>query len=554
MVYRLTHTFRVDAFGRKLPPPPTHGMAAAARYYHARDCTEAERCCLEIIEREPRHFDALHLLGVLSLDQAQLPRAVEYLTRAAAERPADAQVHYHLGTAFLAQKQYEEAEAQFRATLAVVPDHLEALNNMGNALGNQQRHEEAMDCYRRVLAIRPDYPPAHYNMGRSLAGMERLDEAVASFHAALAKGPTATEADKFADVYAGLGQALVGLGRYDEALAACHAMANLNQSLSDWNESLVLLLLGRFAEGWRKYERRWSVADHDPPRAGVQVLDLAHVAGKCILLISEQGRGDIIQFARYAPLLARLGAQVTMQVYVELKPLIETLDGVDGVIAVDEPEPPYDLITPLLSLPLAFGTELSTIPADVPYLRVRSDRLALWQERLGSQRSPRIGIAWSGASEHGGDRSRSIALSRLAPLLRHPGFEFHSVQKDVRAPDWSWLRQHQIVRDHGEALHDFADAAALLSLMDLVIAVDTAAVHLAGALAKPVWIMLPYSADWRWLLDRADSPWYPTARLFRQQRRGDWDGVVADVVRALGEWSGGFQHELEGDADGVVTR
>ena len=253
MTYSLTHAYLVDAFGKLIQPLPTSGMEAAARYYRNRDYTEAERCCRHIIEHEPNHFDALHLLGVICLDMVQLPTAVTYLRRAETERPADAQVHYHLGTAFLAQKQYEQAEAEYRSTLALAPGHLDALNNLGNALGGLRRHEEAMDCYRRVLSSKPDSPPAHYNMGRSLAALDRLEEAVTSFRAALAKGPDAAEATKFADVYASLGEALVELGRYDEALAACRATAELNQAQSEWNASLVLLILGRYAEGWKKY-------------------------------------------------------------------------------------------------------------------------------------------------------------------------------------------------------------------------------------------------------------------------------------------------------------
>jgi hypothetical protein len=214
--------------------------------------------------------------------------------------------------------------------------------------------------------------------------------------------------------------------------------------------------------------------------------------------------------------------------------VLQSLDGV-AVIADGEPEPTYDIVTPLLSLPLLLGTELTTIPAHVPYLNVANDKLTEWQERLGKKNLPRIGVAWSGAPEHDRDAQRSIALRRLAPLLTLPGIQFHSVQKDVRPKDQEWLDEHKFVQHHGAMLDDFADAAALISLMDLIITVDTAAAHVAGALAKPVWIMLPCAVDWRWLIDRTDSPWYPTARLFRQNRPGDWDCVVADTVTCLSE-------------------
>ena len=536
MQYQLTHSFRVDASGKPIQPPPTHGMAAAARYYYARDYAEAERCCRDIIAREPLHFDALHLLGVIHLDRAQLPDAIAWLTQAAQVLPDNARVHYHLGSALLGSKQFDLAVAELRQSLALDPQDAGTLNNLGNALAGMGQDEAALDCFRRTLALHPGHVPAQFNMGRALLALGQLEQAVACFRAASADAQAAAEPDRLADIYAGLGEALVGLRRYDEAFAACRAIAGVRPMVAEWNESLILLLLGRFAEGWRKYESRWLGAGHEPPREDARVPDLAEVPGKRILLIDEQGRGDIIQFSRYAPLLAGLGAHVTLKAYAELKPLLQTLDGIGGVIAGDEPEPPYDIVTPLLSLPLAFGTELKTIPARVPYLRVPADRLARWRKRLGRRRLPRIGLAWSGAVEHGGDRQRSIALSRLAPLLCRAGFEFHSVQKDVRSADLAWLEANPNLRHHGEALRDFADAAALIATMDLVIAVDTAAAHLAGALAKPVWIMLPYNADWRWLLDRDDSPWYPTARLFRQTQRGNWDGVVTEIVRALAEW------------------
>ena len=521
--------------GRPIGPlaPGAHGMEAAAQYYYARDYDEAQRCCLELIERDSQHFDALHLLGVICLHSKQLPDAVAYLTRAATIRQDDAHVHYHRGTALLQLRLYEQAEDALRRAVELRPDDDGYGVNLGNAIAGQGRHEEALACFQRVLSKQPDNAPALYNIGRSLVSLGRPNEAISIFRTALSYASSSAELDRLADIYASLGGALVELRRYDEALATFRAMAGVRPQAAQWNESLALLLLGEYDEGWRKYEGRWGIFDHDPPRADACILNLAEVAGKRILLTSEQGRGDMIQFARYAPLLARLGAHVTLECYVELKPLMTTLDGIDAVIAGDEPEPPYDLVTPLLSLPLAFGTRVSTIPADVPYLHVHDDRLAAWRQRLGQRRSPRIGIAWSGAVESRHDDSRPIPLARLAPLLQLPGFEFHSIQKDVRSSDLSWLVQNPIFTHHGDALHDFADAAALVSLMDLVISIDTAGAHLTGALGKPVWIMLAFSADWRWFLDRDDSPWYPTARLFRQRQPGDWEGVIATIISAL---------------------
>jgi tetratricopeptide (TPR) repeat protein len=509
-------------------------MAAAARHYRAGNYAEAERCCRELIARDARDFDALHLLGVVYLDGSQYPDAVRYLTRAERERPNDARVHYHLGTALLGQKLHDQAEPKLRRALALRPNDPAALNNLGNTLAAMGRHEDAIECLRQVLDIQPGFAPALYNMGQSLAALDRLEEAVVSYEAALAHAAGAGP-DRLADVYAGLSEALVELGRYDDALAACRATSVFKPELARWNESLALLLLGRYAEGWPKYEGRWHVADHDPPRADARVPDLAEVAGKRVLLTCEQGHGDIFQFARYAPLLARHGARVTVQGYIEQKELLQTLDGVEAVIAMGETEPPYDIVTPLLSLPLVFGTELHTIPADVPYLRAPPARLEAWRQRLGPRTQARIGLAWWG-SQH--IPKRSLPIEALLPVIMLAGTEIHAIQKDLPPEQRDWVARQPRLIDRSDQLHDYADTAALISLLDVVVTIDTSVAHLAGALGKPVWIMLPYSADWRWLLDRDDSPWYPTARLFRQNRRGDWDGVVADVAKELAAWSG----------------
>jgi tetratricopeptide (TPR) repeat protein len=500
-------------------------MEAAARYYYARDYAETERCCLELIAQDANHFDALHLLGVVCLDRGQLPDSVGYLTRAVREREHDAQANYHLGTALLGLESFDQAEAALRRSFVARPDDAGTLNNLGNSLLKQGRPAEALSCFEHVLRLQPTHVAARYNAARSLAELDRFEDAVTSFRVALANAPEDIDKDRLADIQSGLGQALSALGRYDEALAACRAIAAIRPGVAAWNESLVLLLCGNYAKGWQKYESRWDVPDHDRLREDARVPALSEVAGKSVLLIPEQGHGDMIQFARYAPLLAAHGARVTLQTYVETQALMRTLDGVEAVINPDDVEPPSDIVMPLLSLPLVFGTTLENIPAQVPYLRAPAERLAVWRERLGERASRRIGLAWWG-SQH--IPKRSLPLNTLLPLLSIGDTEFHSLLKEPPAA-------HPALIDHSAALADFADTAALITELDLVITIDTSVAHLAGALGKPVWILLHYSADWRWLLDRDDSPWYPTARLFRQKTPGDWDAVVNDVMRALSE-------------------
>jgi Flp pilus assembly protein TadD len=529
MPYQPTRSVRLDAPATSLR---AQGIEAAARHYQVRDYAAAGQCCREILTREPRNFDALHLLGVICLHRGQLAEAIEPLRKALRIRPKDARAHYHLGTVMLELKNYERAETALRRALALDPKDLGPLNNLGNALAGLQRHDEAIDCYRRLQGADAGQVHALYNMGNSLMALDRLEEAIDAYRAGLPLAAETGEASKLVDISGRLTEALAGLGRYDEALACCRALAELDPHAAAWNESLIRLLRGELAAGWKLYESRWQVAAHDPLRDGARVPALAEMAGKRVLLLAEQGHGDMIQFVRYAPLLARQGARVILQTYVELQALAREIDGLEAVVVPGDPEPQVDIMTPLLSLPFIFQTELATIPAQVPYLRLPADRLAACQQRLGRTR-PRIGVAWLG-SEHAA--KRSLPIETLVPLLSLPGIEVHSLQKEVPPAHRAWLARHPLVRDHGKHLQDFADTAALISALDLVVSVDTSVAHLAGALAKPTWVMLPHHAEWRWLLDRDDSPWYPTARLFRQRRRGDWAGVIAEVVSALGDW------------------
>jgi len=444
-----------------------------------------------------------------------------------------AQAHYHLGNALLAAKRPSDAFTSFADALALQPDHVDALNNQGNALRTLGRFDEAIVCDHRALSIRPDFVITHYNLGRTLAALQRPEEAVISLRAALAGDVPAHDAAHLADIYGELGRALLALDRVEEALETCHALqARLPDDPSAaWNESLALLQLGRYREGWTKYEQRFAVPTHDASRPGHQVLDLDTVAGKRILLTAEQGRGDILQFARYAPLLVRRGAEVVVEAYPDLVGLLRTLEGVAEVIEF-ETATPHDLLTSVLSLPMAFGTEVQNIPDAVPYLHAPAERLAAWRDRLGPRSKPRIGLAWWG-SQH--IPERSIPVAALEPLLRRSDIEFHALRPDIPDAHRDWLMANKLTIRTADELHDFADTAALVMQMDLVVTVDTAVAHLAGALARPVWVMLLRGADWRWLRHRTDSPWYPTARLFRRGAEPDWAAVVDAVVRALPE-------------------
>jgi hypothetical protein len=294
---------------------------------------------------------------------------------------------------------------------------------------------------------------------------------------------------------------------------------------------LLLLQLGRFKEGWVAYETRWDAPGHDRAHPDYGVLDLHRVAGQRVLVKGEQGRGDVIQFMRYVRPLAALGARVTLSVYQDLVPLAQEMGDVEGAVGPEDDETGYDALTAVMSLPLAFTTEIATIPAKVPYLRAPACRIGKMRYHLGPKTSPRIGLVWSGSSA---SLTRSaMPPAALEPLLCRSGVAFHCLQKHIRAADRGWLKRIGIITTHEAMLRDFGDTAALIEAMDLVISIDTAVAHLAGALAKPVWIMLPFNPDWRWLSGREDSPWYPTARLFRQPAPGDWNSVVRSVAASL---------------------
>lgn len=514
-------------------------MIAAAAHYAARRLEAAARCCEQVLARHPDHFDALHLLGVVRHGNNDPAGALDPLHRATERAPNNARAHYHHGNVLLALERFTEAEASFRRAIALDPALLEAGNNLGNVLRRQGRELAALDSYRAVLARRPNFAPALYNMGLALAGLEEFGAAIDCYRSVLARPPGPGEAERYADVHEALSAALVEIGCHEAAVESCRAWQALAPGnwRAEWNQALSLLALGRYAEAWPLYERRWELPEarsgldgNDPPT----VPSFTGLASKRVLLRWEQGRGDVIQFARYAPLLARHAAEVTLVVYPELKALLGRMPGLAAAIDETEPEPAHDAVVSLLSLPLVFGTALETIPARVPYLAPRPEAVARWQVRLdassGKAGGPRVGLCWWGSPQ---SRRSSIPLPLLEPLLRLPGFRFHSLQRETDPAHQAWLASHPLLQDHSETLTDFDETAALIAALDLVITIDTSVAHLAGALGRPTWVMLRHSADWRWLRDRPDSPWYPTARLFRQGPDRQWEPVVAAVRDAL---------------------
>src|SRR5262249_16533461 len=351
--------------------------------------------------------------------------------------------------------------------------------------------------YDQAIALKSDFADAFCNRAAALHKMKRLDEALASYDQAIALKPD------YADGYR--------------------------------NRALARLLMGRYHEGWKDNEWRWEAKDFPSRRPNINVPTWQgeNLKGRHLLVFSEQGLGDAIQFVRYLSLLTERQCKITLLASAKLVPLLrlssEQIEIVSELSGVEN----FDFQIPLMSLALAFNTRLETIPSKTPYLFASPDRVNVCPNRLAKSQVLRVGIGWAGNPIFAGDKSRSIGLPRLAPLLSVPRVQFISLQKDLRSGDEELLRQHPQVIHLGDRLDDFSDTAAVMSLLDLTISVDTAPAHLAGALGRPVWVLLPYVPDWRWLLDRDDSPWYPSARLFRQPAAGDWDSVVAKVIEAL---------------------
>ena len=431
----------------------------------------------------------------------------------------------------------DEALRTFDKAFSIDAQDLSVLKDRGSALLFSEREQDALECFDRALAIKPHDVYFLYKRGTVLAKLGRFEEALACFDKSLDVDSSNVEALN------GRGNALASLTRAAEAIAAYNKAIELDPETPEahWNRSLTLLQLGNFEEGWKEYEWRWKTANFSTkPRNFDKPLWLgdAPLEGKVILLHAEQGFGDSIQFGRYIPMVAALGAQVIVEVQAPLKGIFSNLQGASKVIAFGEELPAFDFHCPLLSLPFAFKTELASIPRDVPYLTSDANLRAKFEGLLPQTQKKLIGLAWAGRSTFGGDRSRSIGLQRLAPILRVEGCHFVGIQKDLRDGDKELLSTFPNLTWVGEKLSDFSDTAALMSMLDVVISSDTSVVHLAGALARPTWILLEHKPDWRWLMDRNDNPWYPTAHLFRQMHPGDWDTVVASVTDALSAIAG----------------
>ncbi len=487
----------------------------------------------QAIAIRPGYEDAYFSRGNLRQELARWREAIQDYDLLIQLKPDFADGFFQRGNALRNLHQFDDAIHNYDQAIALKPDHADAYCNRGGVLREQRQFGAALQSYDRAIALKPDYAEAYSNRGVALKDLQRLEAAVASYERAIELKPD------YAEAYSNRGNALKDLKQlpaaiqsYDQAIAIGPGNAATHA-----NKALVVLLGGDFANGWPLFEWRWKDEKNglaqrhfsQPLWLGEESLD-----GKSILLHTEQGLGDTIQFCRYAKLLAAQGARVLFEVERPLLSLLRNLEGVSELFEQGTPLPQFDFHCPLLSLPLAFKTELGTVPSSAQYLFSDSAKRARWLGVLGTKTKPRVGLVWSGSTTHKNDANRSIDLIRLIEKLPD-GCEYFSLQKEVRSNDLAVLSANARIRHFGDLLQDFSETAALCAEMDVIISVDTSVAHLGAALGKPTWVLLPYVPDWRWLLDRFDSPWYPSARLYRQGSPFQWDtalqGIHADLLK-----------------------
>ena len=524
---------------------------------------EARHILKDLLTTNPKNFDALHLSAIISGQLNDLQKAIEYFQKALNINPHNAELHCNLANALLDDRKFnlaishcnisiklnalnpiaysnraisleklgklEEALASYKTALNLRPTSYNYCVSIANILRELKKLEEALKFYDKAITLKPGSPDAYNNRGIIYHELNRFEQALDNFNEAITIKPD------YAIVYSSLGNTLGALWRYEEAIHNYKKAISIDPEFVDAHANLStgLLLLGNYEEGWLEYEWR-SKSEVLNKSVGIRNFDQPLWLGKeplkdkTILLYAEQGLGDTIQFCRYVPLVSALGAKVILEVHPSLVPLLYDLDGVSQIIAKDSKLPEFDYQCPLLSLPLAFKTTLETIPSSPSYITSNQNKVAIWQAQLGEKTKPRIGLVWSGSTTHKNDHNRSLTLARLLPYLS-PSYEYISLQKEVRDIDQELLNKCEIIKQFGDQLQDFTDTAALCGLMDLVISVDSSVAHLAAAMGISTWVLLPYNPDWRWLLNRDDSPWYHSVKLYRQPLVDDWNSVLEKI-------------------------
>jgi Flp pilus assembly protein TadD len=505
-------------------------LQAAIALHSAGKLAEAEAQYRALLGREPNNVDALHLLGVLASQCGKQEQAIALINRAIAGRPQEAAFYANLGEAFRALGRLDPAIAQYRRAIELQPGLTPPYMNYARALRAQNKVAEAVNVLLTGLSRGLPLQDELIAVAATFDAQYRFDEALAIYREGLARRP----GDERLTV--AMGNTLHAAGRFSESLECYDEVLLRLPDIAEahWNKALVLLTLGNYQQGWKEYEWRWRCPGFPYKRQNFPqpIWDGQDLSGRTLLLDAEGGFGDIMQFVRYAKIFAGRGARVIVGSPPELKALLQRVEGVSEVISKGDRLPAFDFQLQLLGCPMRLETTLATIPIGIPYLsappeKVEGVRSSIREESGAMQ----VGFVWCGRSMP--YPNRSSPLKAWAPLFDVPGVRFHSLQRDegiaelkAAPPDWRLV-------DHSQELRDFTDTAAIVATLDLVISIDSGVAHLAGAMGKPTWVMLPFSADWRWMSDREDCPWYPTVRLFRQSQAGQWDDVAAKAADAL---------------------
>ena len=517
------------------PPQARALLNSGLALYEQEKLDQALAAFQQALEIKPDFAEAHCNFGLVRAAQNHLDEAVAAYRRAIALKPTFAEAYNNLGLALRQLGQTDAALANCREAARLLPELPQAQNNLGNALQEAGHYEEAIESLHAALRIDPNFAQAHNNLGICLWRLGRYDEAADSYRRAIELAP------EMAEGHNNLGSVLRDQGKLDEALECYRRASDLdpNYGAPRWNRSLIWLLQGDFARGWSEYEWRWTMSTFARRRCTQPVWDGGPLDGKTILLAAEQGLGDTLQFIRYAPLVRQRAARVIVEVHRPLRRLAKTCPGVDKVIAMGETPPPFDTYVPLMSLPGLFGTTLETIPAEIPYLHADAELVEQWRPEITSLPGFKVGIAWQGSPQNAMDRERSLPLRLFERLARVPGVTLVSLQKGAACQQIAEVADRFRLIDFGSRLDEmsgpFMDTAAIMRHLDLVVTCDSALAHLAGALGTPVWVALMHTPDWRWLLDRGDTPWYPTARLFRQGRARDWEPVFDEMAAVLAQ-------------------
>jgi len=516
------------------------------------------------IARRPGYFPAHFARGALLQERQEWPAALDSYDRAITLHAGHALTHYNRGTVQRALGRWHEALAGFDHAIALDPVFAPAHAGRAEALQKLRRPPEALAAYDRALELNPEDAKNHGNRGVLLQEMQQFDAAMMAYDRAIALDPASAEAHfnrgtllkasddlegaiaaydraiaakpRYAEAHVNRGTALQELGRLGEAIASYRQAVLLDPDLAEghYNLALTSLKAGDYDTGWKHHEWRWRARSgpvHRETRHFAEPLWLGgqSIADETILLYGEQGFGDSLQFCRYVPMVAALGARVILEVPLPLVEICKTLQGVTEVVPFGSALPHFARQCPLLSLPLAFGTTLENLPATAGYLQSDTRKVRAWEQRLGTKHKPRIGLVWSGNQTSVPYRKRHFPLSTFIPYLCDR-FQYVCLQTDITEFDRATLSRYPAIASFATELQDFSDTAALAECMDLIVSVDTSVAHLGGALGKKTWVVLAFDADWRWLTDREDSPWYPTMRLYRQRLRGDWNAVFEQVA------------------------